>query len=88
MKFRSNIFAFIPNLLLIVLKIVKYVPVLLHVQTDTYVETHESSESPQVSCFVCLCSLGNKFQNGAVPCATQKSREAGDSYNTPCNTKA
>lgn len=65
---------------------VKYAPVLLHVQTDTYVETHESSEGPQVSCFD--CSLGNKFQNGAVACAAQKSREAGDIYVTACNTKA
>jgi len=88
MKIHSNIFAFILNHLLIVLKMGKHVPVLLHVQTDTCVETHESGEWPQLSCFVCLCSLGIRFQNGAAPCASRKSREAGDSYITPCNTKA
>lgn len=44
MKIHGNIFALIPSLLLMVLKMVKYIPVLLHVQTDTYVETHENSE--------------------------------------------
>lgn len=35
-----------------------------------------------------LCSLGNKFQDDAVPCTAQKSREAGDIYVTPCDTQA